>query len=140
MNVVHAGGCSMVSVRGKILDLRLPESLQNKLSRTFCSTKLSLESWVLHYLHENFPEYPSEITIGISIIIYKFLWFKNYKLYWFSNSFLDLLFLVPKQFVLYLKRIYCSWQRWLLRAMHTTNFVTSSQNFNIAGLESVIRR
>ena len=41
----------------KILDFRLFESLKNALSRTFCSPKLSLESWILHCLRENFPVY-----------------------------------------------------------------------------------
>ena len=63
---------------------RLSESLKNALFRTFCSPKLSLESWILHCLHKNFPAYPHEITIGNLIIVYltlqHFSWFKICKL------------------------------------------------------------
>ena len=73
---------------------------ENALSRIFCSPKLSTERWILHCLCETFPEDPPYITIGIWIIVYlipkHFSCFKNYKLYWFSNLFLALLLLVPK--------------------------------------------
>ena len=74
----------MVPTGGKILIFRVSGSLKKELSRTFCSTKLSLVSSMLHCLRNNFPEYPRDI-IGISIIVYSvlhhFSWFKNYKLY-----------------------------------------------------------
>ena len=54
----------------KIFDFKLPESLQNGLSMTFSSTKLSLESLILHYLRKSCHEYPREKIIGISIIVY----------------------------------------------------------------------
>ena len=41
----------------------------NMLFRAFCSPKLSLESWIFYCLYE-FLEYPSNITIGISVIVY----------------------------------------------------------------------
>ena len=44
MKPVYLGGSTMVPTRGKILNFRLSESLKNKLSRTFCSPKVSLES------------------------------------------------------------------------------------------------
>ena len=76
----------MVPTGGKILKFRLCESLKNELTKTFCSPKLSLESRMLHYLRENFPEYPRDIEI--SIIVYPvspvpkhFSWLKKYKLY-----------------------------------------------------------
>ena len=81
INPVYSRGSNMVV---KILNFRLFESLKNALSRTFSSPKLSLESWILHYLCKNFPEYPPEIIIKTSIIVYVipqyFSWFKNYKL------------------------------------------------------------
>ena len=44
------------------------------------------ESWILHCLCENFPEYPPDIIIQTSIIVYlifqRFSWFKNYKLFY----------------------------------------------------------
>ena len=60
-----------------------------------------LESWTLHCPCENFLEYPPNITIGVSIVVFlillHFSWFKNFKLYWFSNSFLTLRSLMLKQ-------------------------------------------
>ena len=100
----YLGDGTMVPTRGKILDFRFPESPKNELSRTFCSPKSSLQSWIFHCLFENFREYLRDIPLAISIIVYSvpqhFSWFKNYKLYWFSDSFLVLLLRVPKQFVL----------------------------------------
>ena len=76
---VYPRGDTMVA---KILDFRLFKNLQKGIFRTFCSPKLSLESLILHCLCENFLEYPSEITIRISAIVYlipqHFSWFKNY--------------------------------------------------------------
>ena len=66
------------------MDFRLCESLKKAHSRTFCSLKLSLESWILHCLCKKFPEYPPDITIGIWLIAClipkHFSWFfkKNY--------------------------------------------------------------
>ena len=69
----------------KILDFRLFESLKSALSKPFCSPKLSFESWILHCLWKNVPEYPPEIIILTSIIVYlisqHFSWSKNYKLF-----------------------------------------------------------
>ena len=82
INSVYSRDGAMVV---KFLDFRLLESLKSALSRTFCSPKLSLESWILHCLCENFPEYPPDIIIQTSIIVYlisqHFSWFKNYKLF-----------------------------------------------------------
>ena len=36
----------------------------------FLPPRLSLESSIIHCLHENFPEYPREITIGVSTTVY----------------------------------------------------------------------
>ena len=44
----------------KIFDFRLSESPQNELSRTFSSTKLSLESLILHCLRKSCHEYPRD--------------------------------------------------------------------------------
>ena len=81
INPVYSGAGTMVV---KILDFRLFESLKSALSRTFCFPQLSLESWMLHWLCENFPEYPPDIIIQTSIIVYlilqHFSWFKNYNL------------------------------------------------------------
>ena len=67
----------------KILDFKLFQSLKNGLFRTFCSPKLSLGSWILHCFCKNFPEYPPNITIRTSTIVYlipqHFSWFKHYK-------------------------------------------------------------
>ena len=46
------------------------ESLKNAFFRTWFSPKLILESWILHYLCESFPEYPLDITIGTLITVY----------------------------------------------------------------------
>ena len=44
----------------KIFDFKLSESLQNELSRTFSSTKLSLASLILHCLCKSCYEYPRD--------------------------------------------------------------------------------
>ena len=98
MKPVYLRGSTMVPTGGKVVNFRHCESLKNQLSGTFCSPKLSLESWItLHCLHKNFPEYPHDIT-GISIVVSstELSWLKNYKLSWFSNLFLALLSLVIK--------------------------------------------
>ena len=81
INLVYLGGGTMVA---KIFDFRFFESLKNAISRTFCSPKLSLESWILHSLCENFPEHPPGKAIRTSVTVYlmtqDFSWFKNYKL------------------------------------------------------------
>ena len=46
----------------KILDFRLFEHLKNTLFRTFSSSKLSIESWIFYFLHDNFPEFPPDVT------------------------------------------------------------------------------
>ena len=46
----------------KILDFRLFEHLKNTLFMTFFSSKLSLESWIFYFLHDNFPEFPPYVT------------------------------------------------------------------------------
>ena len=98
INSVYPGGGTMLA---QILDFRLFKSLKNALSRIFCSPKLSPESWIFHCLRKNNPEYPLDITIGTSTIVYlipqHFWFFKNYKLYWISNLFPALLSLVLKQ-------------------------------------------
>ena len=66
INPVYPVGCTMVA---KILNFKLFESLKNALSRTFCSAKLSLGSWISHFLCENFPEYPPDIILWTSIIV-----------------------------------------------------------------------
>ena len=84
INPVYPVGGAIVA---KLLDFRLFEDLKNALSRTFCSPKLSLESWILHCLCDSFPKYPPDIILRTSVIVYlipqHFLWFNNYKLYWF---------------------------------------------------------
>ena len=81
------------------------ESLKNVLSRTFCFHKLSLEIWILHRLRKNLSEYSCDMATPIFITIYlipkQFLGFKNYKLYWFSNSFLALPLLERKLFMFF---------------------------------------
>ena len=67
-----------------------------------------------------------------------FSWFKNYNRYWFSNSLLALLSQVPKQQMLLLTRIYCSWWRWWPRATYASNFVTSSQDFHTESVKGLI--
>ena len=78
---VYSGGGTMVV---KILDFRFFQSLKSGLSRTFCSPKSSLGSWILYCLCENFPEYPSDIHNTNSnnsyLIPQHFSGFKNYKL------------------------------------------------------------
>ena len=54
----------------KILDFRVFESLKNEFSRTFSSPKLSLRSCILHCLCENVPEYPPDIIVQTSILVY----------------------------------------------------------------------
>ena len=92
MNPVYNG--TMVYAGWKTLDFRLSEIPQNELSRTFSISKLSLESCILYPLRKNFREYPHDITIRISVIVYSspqyFSWFKNYKMYWLSILFLAL--------------------------------------------------
>ena len=44
----------------EIVNIRLSESPQNELSRTFSSTKLSLESLILHCLRKSCHEYPRD--------------------------------------------------------------------------------
>ena len=87
INPVHPGGGTMDS---KLWYFRLFKSLKNARSRTFQSPKLSLGSWISHFICENFPEYPPDIIIPASIIVYliqqHFSWFKNYNLHWFWNS------------------------------------------------------
>ena len=67
----------------KILGFTLFETLQYGVFRTFCSPELSLKNWILHCVRENFPEYPPDITIQISTIVYLipqlFSWLKSYK-------------------------------------------------------------
>ena len=46
----------------KSLDFRSSERPENAHSSTFRSPKLSLESWILHCLRENFSEYPCLTT------------------------------------------------------------------------------
>ena len=60
INPVYAAGGTVVA---KTLDFRLFENLKNALSKTFCSPKLFLGSWILLCLHENFPEYQPGIMI-----------------------------------------------------------------------------
>ena len=82
---VYVKGGTMVPTRGKILDFKISESPKNKLFRTFCSLKLSLKSFIFHFLRTNLPECPRDITLGILILVYSvpqhFLYFRNYKLY-----------------------------------------------------------
>ena len=74
----------------------------------------------------------------ISIIIPQhFSWFKNYKLHWFSNSFLMLLSLVPKQLLLLTQIKIWRW-RWWTGATHAPNFIISCQDFHIEFIKSVI--
>ena len=84
INPVYLAGGAIVA---KLLDFRLFEDVKNTLSRTFCSPKLSLGSWILRCLCDNFPKYPPDIILRTSVIVYlipqHFLWFKNCKLYWF---------------------------------------------------------
>ena len=67
----------------KIFYFSLSESLKNSLFRTFSSPKSSLEHWILHFLCKNLPEYPPDITMWTSAIVYlipqNFSWFKNYR-------------------------------------------------------------
>ena len=64
------------------LDFGLSESLKVCFPEAICSPKLSLQSLILYCLRENFLEYPPNITIETSIMVYltPILWFKNYKL------------------------------------------------------------
>ena len=62
---VYLWGATMVLTRDNILDFRVSKIPKNKLFRTFCSPKLFLESWNLHWLRENFPDYPRDITLVI---------------------------------------------------------------------------
>ena len=82
INPVYLAGGAIVA---KLLDFRLFEDVKNTLSRTFCSPKLYLGSWILRCLCDNFPKYPPDIILRTSVIVYlipqHFLWFKNYKLY-----------------------------------------------------------
>ena len=113
----------------------------SRLSETLQDLVLSL-SWIWHCFLKNFPERPPDITTGIPIIVYlilqHFSWFKNDKLYLFSNWFLALLSLVPKQWILLLTRTYCLWRRWWPRVTHPPNFVTSSQDVSIDFIKSAI--
>ena len=43
---VYIRSGTMMLTCGEILDFKLSESSKNELSRTFCSPKLSLESWI----------------------------------------------------------------------------------------------
>ena len=98
INPLYPRGGTMVA---RYLVFRFLESLKNPLSTTFYPTKLSLESWMLHRLCQNFPECQPDITIGISKIVHLiqqlFSWFKSYKLYWFSCLILTLPLLLSKQ-------------------------------------------
>ena len=49
-----------------------------KPAPTICSLKSFLESWILHYLQKNFLEYPANIRIGTSIIVFSIS--KHFKL------------------------------------------------------------
>ena len=125
----------------KSLDFRFFESLKSALSRTFCSPKLSLESWILHSLCENFPEYPLERAMQTSIIVYLIPqhcpWFKNYKLL-ILKLVLGFFFACAKTISPFVDTVHCSWWRWLPRATHAPNFVTSSQGSHIEFIKSVI--
>ena len=109
-------------------DLLLSQIIPRKLNFALPLRELS---WI----------FPPGIIIRTSIIVYLIphhsSWFKNYKLYWFSNLFPTLLSVVPKQ-VLLLTQIYSSWWGWWPRATHAPTFVTSSQNFHIKFVKSVI--
>ena len=126
------------------MNFRLFESMKNALSRTFFSSKLFLESWILHCLRNNFPEYSADTILRTFIIVdlipQHFSWFINYKLL--------ILKLIPgasfatattiRAFVDTL--IYCSWWRWWPKATHASNFVTSSKYFLIEFIKRVIER
>ena len=107
------------------------------MSRSFCSPKLSLESWIYIAFARSFPEYPPNITIRISIIVYLitqcFSWLKNNKLYRFSNSCLTLFLLMPKEWKPLLTRN--GWWRWWTRPTQAPNFVISNQDFHIKFLK-----
>ena len=68
LNPVYPKGGTMVFIVGKILDFRLSESPKNEISRSYCSPKLFLESWMLHFLCKNLPQYARDVIIGISVI------------------------------------------------------------------------
>ena len=53
----------------KFLDFSFFESLRNALFRAFCSPNISLESWILHCLRENFLKYSPDIAI-CTLIVY----------------------------------------------------------------------
>ena len=78
INLLYPGGDTMII---KIMDSRLFESLKRALSRALWSPKLSLGSWVLNFLYENFPEYPPDKIMRNSVIVYLlpqyFSWFEN---------------------------------------------------------------
>ena len=126
------------------MNIRLSESMKNALFRTFFSSKLFLESWILHCLRNNFPEYSAETIlrtfITVDLILQHFSWFINYKLL--------ILKLIPgasfatattiRAFVDTL--IYCSWWRWWPKATHAPNFVTSSKYLLIEFIKRVIER
>ena len=59
-NPVYPGGDTMFA---KFLDFSFFESLKNALFRAFCSPNISLESWILHCLRENFLKYSPDIAI-----------------------------------------------------------------------------
>ena len=86
INLVHLRGSTMVA---KILDFGLSQSLKNALSRILYSPKVSLERWFLHFFCKNFSEFPPDLIIEVSIIVFLlaqlFSWFENYKSSWFSN-------------------------------------------------------
>ena len=54
------GGTTMMPTRGKILNFGIYESMKLELSRSFYSTKLSLESWMLHYPEAVVHRWPSK--------------------------------------------------------------------------------
>ena len=78
INPLYPGGGTIIV---KVMDFRLFESLKRALSRAFCSPKLSRGSCILNFLSENFPEYPPDKIIRISVIVYllpqHFSWFEN---------------------------------------------------------------
>ena len=69
---VYLRGSMMMSTWEEILVFGSLKAQQMNSSRTFCSPKLSLQSWINHYIHKKFPEYPHGITVRILVIVIQF--------------------------------------------------------------------
>ena len=136
INPVHLRGSTMAA---KILDFRLSQSLKNALSRILNSPKVSLERWFLHFRCKNFSEFPPDLTIEVSIIVFlipqHFSWFKNYKSSRFSNFLLVLLSLVSKQQVIFDTDPLLMMK--MVAKSNASNVVNESQYFHIEFAKSV---